>query len=266
MAPESRLRILLAEDNPINQKVTLRMLERLGYRADIANNGQEAVDALKQEPYDVILMDMMMPHMDGLEATRHIVAHWPKEERPFIVAVTANVMPGDKERCLNAGMDDYLPKPLRMQSLKTVLDACVPLQTEPSPVLKAAVLPQSPVAAIDGDALNELREMLGPDDPALLHELMVDFLDDAVRLMDVITTSVASGEASKMERAAHTLKSSSAMFGAMAFSDQCKALEYLGKANDLTDVPGKVTQLKASFEHVEAELQGYMRQGQRQAA
>lgn len=266
MVSASRLRILLAEDNPINQKVTIRMLQRIGYEADIANNGQEAVDALKRQPYDVILMDMMMPQMDGLEATRHIVAHWKPAERPFIVAVTANVMPGDRERCLEAGMNDYLPKPLRMQSLKAVLDKCGPLATDRPPIMKAAVLPTQKRAAIDKQILQELGDMLGPEDPSLLHELIVDFLEDAVRLIDTMQHSTAVGDVQRMERAAHTLKSSSAMFGAMDLSAQCKALEFLGKAGDLTHAPAKIQKLRDTFMDVEGELKSHISSAHRQAA
>ena len=115
------MRILLAEDNAINQKVALRMLERIGYEADVAANGLEAIEALSRRSYDVILMDVQMPEMDGEEATRHIISEWPPAERPYIIAMTANALRGDEERYLAAGMDDYLSKPVRLADLTAVL-------------------------------------------------------------------------------------------------------------------------------------------------
>jgi CheY-like chemotaxis protein len=126
MAAEHPLRILLAEDNAVNQKLALRLLSQMGYRADVAANGLEAIQAVERQQYDVILMDVQMPEMDGLEATRHICARWPRPrrlggERPRIIAMTANAMQGDREMCLEAGMDDYLAKPIRVDELKAAL-------------------------------------------------------------------------------------------------------------------------------------------------
>src|SRR3989440_2818595 len=116
------LRILLAEDNTVNQKLALRQLERMGYRADVAANGLEVLEALQRQSYDLILMDVQMPDMDGLEASRVIHEGWPTEERPRIVAMTANAMQGDREECLAAGMDDYLTKPFQVKALQEALE------------------------------------------------------------------------------------------------------------------------------------------------
>ena len=122
MAGRHPLRILLAEDNVVNQKLALRILQQLGYRADLASNGLEAVESLERQRYDVVLMDVQMPEMDGLEATRRICARWPQGERPRIVAMTANAMQGDRDLCLGAGMDDYLTKPIRVERLVEALN------------------------------------------------------------------------------------------------------------------------------------------------
>jgi PAS domain S-box-containing protein len=118
------LRILLAEDNIVNQKVALRLLERLGYRADVAVNGLEVLAALTRQPYDVVLMDMQMPEMDGLDATRRICEQWPAAQRPRIIAMTANAMREDRETCLQAGMDDYVCKPIHVDALQAALARC----------------------------------------------------------------------------------------------------------------------------------------------
>jgi GAF domain-containing protein/CheY-like chemotaxis protein len=121
MARRHPLRILLAEDIVVNQKIALRMLEQMGYRADVASNGIEAVESVERQAYDVVLMDMQMPEMDGLEAARTICARWPASKRPTLVAMTANAMQGDREMCLAAGMDDYISKPIRTDELVRAL-------------------------------------------------------------------------------------------------------------------------------------------------
>ena len=124
----SSLRILLAEDNAMNQKVALRLLERLGYRADVASNGLEALAALERQPYDVVLMDVQMPELDGLDASRRICERWPQESRPHIIAMTANALPEDREACFAAGMNDYVAKPIRADELAAALKRAPPLR------------------------------------------------------------------------------------------------------------------------------------------
>jgi GAF domain-containing protein/CheY-like chemotaxis protein len=125
MAARHPLRILLAEDNVVNQKLALRLLQQMGYRADLASNGVEAIECAERQPYDVVLMDVQMPEMDGLEASRRIVARWPNGGRPRIIAMTANAMQGDREECLAAGMDDYVTKPIRVDALVEALNQAV---------------------------------------------------------------------------------------------------------------------------------------------
>ena len=134
MGQRQPLRILLAEDNAVNQKLALRMLERMGYRADVAGNGLEAIEALQRQPYDVVLMDVQMPEMDGLEATRCIRQSSPEDlsagKQPRIIAMTASAMQEDKDACRAAGMDDYVSKPVRVNELVEVLNKCRPATRE----------------------------------------------------------------------------------------------------------------------------------------
>jgi CheY-like chemotaxis protein len=121
LAERHPLRILLAEDNVVNQKLALRLLQQMGYRADVASNGIEAIESIERQTYDLVLMDVQMPEMDGLEASRRITAKYKPGERPRIVAMTANAMQGDREECLAAGMDDYVTKPIRVDALVEAL-------------------------------------------------------------------------------------------------------------------------------------------------
>jgi CheY-like chemotaxis protein len=126
----SDLRILLVEDNLINQKVAKKMLKKLGYDADLAINGKEAIQALESRPYQIVFMDIQMPEMDGLEATRIIRKRWQIAEQPHIVALTAYGLEYSKELCLSAGMDDYLSKPVRVEELRAAIDCCVYLKSK----------------------------------------------------------------------------------------------------------------------------------------
>src|SRR5919201_2428566 len=165
----SALRILLAEDNAMNQKVALRLLERLGYRADVANNGLEAIQALERQPYDVVLMDVQMPELDGLDASRRICERWPAESRPHIIAMTANAMPEDREACFAAGMHDYVAKPIRADELEEALRRAKPLQRNDG------VSSNEVGISFDATALENLRELGGDD---FLAEVIDAFIAD----------------------------------------------------------------------------------------
>ena len=134
----SSLRILLAEDNAVNQKVALRLLDQLGYRADVASDGLEALEALERQPYDVVLMDVQMPELDGLDASRRICERWPADVRPRIIAMTANAMPEDREACFAAGMDDYVAKPIRPNELAKALSRARTLEDTGTPRAQGA--------------------------------------------------------------------------------------------------------------------------------
>ena len=155
----SSLRILLAEDNAVNQKVALRLLDQLGYRADVASNGLEALEALERQPYDVVLMDVQMPELDGLDASRRICERWPAEVRPRIIAMTANAMPEDREACFAAGMDDYVAKPIRPDELAEALSRARPLGDTRTASAEGAG------ASLDASAIESLRELGGEELP-----------------------------------------------------------------------------------------------------
>src|SRR5207244_975539 len=193
--PPSALRILLAEDNPMNQKVALRLLERLGYTATVAGNGLEALAALERQPYDVVLMDVQMPELDGLDATRRIRERWPAETGPRIVAMTANALPEDREACFAAGMDDYVAKPIRTEELARALKRVPRIATPEGDAQNADV-------DLDAAAIRNLRDLGGDE---FLAEVVDAFLADAPELMATLRRSLDDGNAEELRRAAHTL-------------------------------------------------------------
>jgi signal transduction histidine kinase/CheY-like chemotaxis protein/HPt (histidine-containing phosphotransfer) domain-containing protein len=240
------LRILLAEDHPLNQRVALRMLERLGYRADVAANGREVLERLVREPYDVVLMDVQMPEMNGLDASRAICARWPVSERPRIIAMTAEAVEGDRQTCLAAGMDDYVVKPVSLAQLRRALGQCCP-RTD-----RTSDKPQPRDDVVDRGVLRQLGEELGGAEA--LHEVIQTFLRGAPELLATLRDAAGQGDTIGIERAAHTLKSSSAMVGAFALSSRCAELERLSRTEPIEAIRSRVADIRALYEAARAAL------------
>ncbi len=248
------LHILLAEDNATNQKLALRLLERMGYRADAVANGLEAVDALKRQTYDVVLMDVQMPEMDGLEATRHIRRELPDARQPRVIAMTANAMQGDREMCLAAGMNDYVSKPIRVEELVSALSKSRPLEVR-QPTVDQPITASSPTepADLDPAALDELLSMLGGEFDYLV-ELIDSFLEDVPQLLAELEYSLENGDAAGVRRVAHSLKSNGADLGATDFFSLCKELEMMGKEGMIDDAGDLVAQIVTEYERVKEAL------------
>ena len=249
LAEKHPLRILLADDNPTNQKLGLLVLKRLGYRADVAGNGLEVIEALERQTYDVVLMDIEMPEMDGVEATQLIKAQFPPEKCPRIVAVTANAMAGDRERFLDAGMDDYISKPIRVEALVDALTAVgkkAPAETE-----------RENAGAIDTSSLDNLLEVVGGDREALV-ELTESFLANGPDLLNQLRSSVGNEDVAGFRRAAHTLKSSATDFGATALADLCAGLEAAAKTDGRIGTEDEVSRVSALYVEVDAALRDQM--------
>jgi CheY-like chemotaxis protein/HPt (histidine-containing phosphotransfer) domain-containing protein len=239
------LRILLAEDNSMNQKVALRLLERLGYGADVVSNGLEALEAVERQSYDVVLMDVQMPELDGLDASRQICERRPPSSRPRIIAMTANAMPEDREACLAAGMDDYLAKPIRADELAEALRRVKPLPRG------GEVSFENGGVTVDAAALENLRELGGDD---FLDEVIDTFIADAPTLTATLGASLAAQDADELRRAAHTLKSNGATLGAAGFSELCRALEQRAKSGRLEDASELVVRIEQEYRALEEAL------------
>ncbi|MBI2767682.1 MAG: GAF domain-containing protein [Chloroflexi bacterium] len=236
------LRILLAEDNSVNQQLATLILEGMGYRADIAGNGIEAIELLASHPYDVILMDVQMPEMDGLEATRRICARWPRSERPHIIAMTANAMQGDREACIAAGMDDYLSKPIRVDELASAL-----LRT-PRGTSRPANAPPAPGPAtmLEAGAVARLRSLTGSR-PGALAAFVDTFIGNASALVAQMQTP---DDLAIIQRAAHTLKSNAATFGATELEERCRLLESALREGATSGVEAMVDTVQRALEAV----------------
>ncbi len=280
------LRILLAEDNVVNQKVALRLLEKLGYHADIACNGLEAFHALLWQSFDVILMDVHMPEMDGVEATKRIRAEIPAEQQPWVIALTAYALQGNREWLMEAVMDDYLSKPVRIEDLETALQKVNPItycrprigdraqgigdgqqgigdgqqgigdgaqsQDEPCFTEKEATMQQHD-SSIDEETLAGLAEML--DDDEGFHELLGLYLDDTPRLLATMWSSMQHQSFDDFTRAAHSLKSSSAQVGALNLSAYSAELERMGKMHQGEEaMSNMLVQAEGEYGRVQAAL------------
>jgi CheY-like chemotaxis protein/HPt (histidine-containing phosphotransfer) domain-containing protein len=279
------LRILLVDDNGTNQKVGLRLLERLGYRADLAVNGLEALEQLQRQPaerrYHVVLMDVQMPVMDGLEATRRIRREMPAQAQPYIVAMTANALAEEQAACRHARMDDFVGKPIRVQSLIDALERAAAAQgveeitspladddcfwpnqadslAQPTPQLLPAPDTEA-TSIISSAALERLQGMMGGD-PAIVLELLDGFFEEAPQLIDKMQESLQRGDMETLHRAAHTLKPNAAAFGALQLRDYSKALEEMAKGGTLTGADELLRNIEQEYERVATALQQFRKE------
>ncbi|HSH05615.1 MAG TPA: response regulator [Anaerolineae bacterium] len=296
MAAQYPLQILLAEDNTINQKLAQLVLERLGYTTDTVANGLEAIVALKRRPYDIILMDIQMPEMDGLTATRRIRQDQTIQRQPYIIAITANAMQGDRDDCLAAGMDNYISKPFQAETLIHALEegyrhkqnidpsAPTPSPTPPkqqlSPLPPIPDSPQTPAPTnttppppstesnyseenmpptdtnlIDPAALNNMRTLLGPQADMMLPILVGKYYEEAPKLMDAIRQHHTTNQPAELRRAAHTLKSNSANFGASRVATIAKQMESDARDEKLDNILTLLAEAETEFEKAKTALQ-----------
>ena len=254
-AEQKNLRILLAEDNPVNRKLAKTLLEKHGYTVLIAENGHEVLDVLDRESVDIVLMDVQMPLMDGLEATRAIRAQEANTGgRLRIIALTAHAMKGDRERCLGAGADDYLTKPIRTNDLLAAIDRMCETAAEASEII-AVSAPLAQERAIDLDAALERVE----GDRGLLEEIATLFAEESAKNLREIREARDAGDAALLERLAHTMKGASANIGAVRVSRAALALEQLARTGQLAHARSKVLVLESEIDMLRPAIESLLK-------
>lgn len=260
-ATSAGMKILLAEDNIINQKVAVRMFERLGHRVDVVANGLEAVEALSRIPYDMVFMDCQMPEMDGFQTTREIRGREASDKgrvasdgravrRVPVIAMTANAMQGDREACLRAGMDDYVAKPITSESLAAVFERWRRLTTRTDSSGGTSLS----ASAIDPLVFEGLRVLSDDDDPHFLARLLGHFLADTPTRLTTLGTACRKGRAEDVQRIAHSLQGSASNLGALGLARICNQV-ILAAREGLEAVPTLLADLELEFQRVRGELE-----------
>jgi CheY-like chemotaxis protein len=264
--PDGRLqgRILLAEDNTVNQALARAMLGNLGLTVDIANNGVEALVLAERQEYDLVLMDCRMPVMDGYDATATLrEREQGTGKRLPIVALTANAMEDGRQKCLAAGMDDYLAKPYRRDQLETMLrrwlspasDTAADQAQAQAPAVAVA---SAPTAAINTAFLAQMRELDPTGSMGLVRKVLLAYLESSATLQERLDAALAAGDAEELRRSAHTLKSSSANVGAEALSALYKELEACGRGARLDEARGLAPRVGQEYAQAIRELRALL--------
>ncbi len=257
------VRILVAEDSPVNREVAVGMLEILGYQVEMAENGRQALELAGRSHFDLVLMDCQMPEMDGLTATAEIRRRESSfgERRHTIIALTANAMQGDREQCLAAGMDDYLTKPYTQMQLQTVVQKWLNKQAPqqpPAPVSSAkpashgvsaqTAADSAPAApSMDPKALDGIRALQRPNRPDVLASVLRKYLDNSRDSVDALQNAIRANDPAGLQAVAHRLKSSSAQLGALAVAARCKELEAMGAQKNLIEADRIWAELQSEY-------------------
>jgi CheY-like chemotaxis protein/HPt (histidine-containing phosphotransfer) domain-containing protein len=245
LAKRCPLSILVADDFDMNQKLVARILQGFGYDAQFANNGVEAIQQLEKKRFDLVFLDVQMPEMDGYETARTVRARWSNSERPRLIAMTANALRGDREKCLEAGMDEFISKPVQIGEIRKALQQSA---TQRPPV--DAIASNGP-ATIDCPRLDQ---MFGGDSSAAI-SFLHDYVKETTGLLQQLRTAVQSGNASEVELLAHRSKGASANFGILAMLDPTARLEAAAESGNLTTAEKLLTDIETAFRSVESAVQ-----------
>jgi CheY-like chemotaxis protein len=276
LAQRLPLRILLCDDNMVNQKVAVRLLQQMGYQPGLAANGREALNAIDRQPYDLVFMDVMMPEMGGLEATGEIRkrqqnrAQHPHYKNPIIiVAMTANAMQGDREKCLAAGMDDYIAKPVRLEDIRGIVErwgalAAANHETEPAQSALTHQEPATParpaVAAPSEDDPVDMGRLLDFTDGTVenLRELVVLYLDQTTEQLGKLQAAIEAQDAPEVRRIAHSCAGASATCGMRHLVPLLRELEHQGLENQLGASPEVFVRASHEFAAIRSFLEHYL--------
>lgn len=236
LSEPKRLKILLAEDNNINQMVASRMIERLGYKADIVSNGKEAVEAASNIDYDIIFMDILMPEMDGIEACNVIKGQLNKENKPVIIAMTANAMAGDEENYIKAGMDDYLSKPVNLEDLKRILDKwSKQIISRKNQKLLSDLNKEIELKYIKEKNISFLNEITSETDLEFFKEMLDVYLKEIPKNLEHIKEAILANSADQLKFYLHKLKGTYLTLGIEILSDYFKILGEAASENKIND-------------------------------
>jgi CheY-like chemotaxis protein/nitrogen-specific signal transduction histidine kinase len=267
------LRVLLCDDNVINQKVALRLMQQMGYKADVAVNGVECLQAIERLPYDIIFMDVQMPEMDGLEATRQIRERQknPGASGNFkpniaIVAMTANAMQGDRDKCINAGMDDYLSKPIRPEDIRKILElwgpkvAAVPVPPAQTPAPAAAPARAAAPATVPLPPPVDMERLLdfANGDPANLRELVELYIQQTSKQLVQLTSAIGDKNGDSVKRLAHSCSGASSTCGMGGMVPLLRELERQGAEGLQPNAPQLATEVTREFDRIQSFLTDYL--------
>ncbi|MDJ0714881.1 MAG: response regulator [Prochloraceae cyanobacterium] len=271
LAQKLPLRVLLAEDVPVNQKVFLNMLRRLGYRADTASNGVEVLQALRRQTYDVIFTDIQMPEMDGLEVTRRIRKQQGSLISPWIIAMTAHAMKSHRQQCLDAGMNDYISKPVRLEDIVEALQGyqqflktnnrSVPQEQNNLKPQKNQNINKAPV--LDYKVLENIREIAEDDADELLSDIIKTYIENAPERLSAIAYAIKKDNPTDLSDSAHAFSSVSGTMGAMGLNKICKSLEAIGDAGTTNGAKTLLYKLEIESQQVIAALQEELKKMER---
>ncbi|MCX7867903.1 MAG: response regulator [Limisphaera sp.] len=264
------MRVLLCEDNLINQKVALRLLQQLGYKADVAQNGLEALAALEREPYDLVFMDLQMPEMDGLAATQAIRERQNAPQPPphfnrriVIVAMTASAMQSDRDRCLAAGMDDYLAKPIRPEDVRQVVERWGPVFQAAAAPAAAAPAQSNPGSTPSEEPAVDMKRLLefAEGDMDNLRELVSLYLQQTTQQLNQLRAAVSAGNAAEVRRVAHSCAGASATCGMRRITPLLRRMEARAEAGDLSELPQLLAQAEHEFQQIQSQVQPWLEPG-----
>ena len=254
------LRILLAEDNPINQEVMSLMLEKIGYSPEVVSDGLQVMEALRKTSYDLILMDVEMPQMDGITATRRICEEWEPGKRPYIIALTAYATMEDRKKCLAAGMNNYLVKPITAQTLRQTLQRVGMEQASTKVAVeedKGDNLPKRKQGqqVLDPSVLDSILRMGSGKANKIILRVIESYLEDTPERIEAIVGAIAAEDPTALRQSAHALRSSSVTIGAQYLSHLCQELENLGHSGTTAGAKEKLDQVQAEYELVKIAME-----------
>ncbi len=245
LARQIPLHILIAEDNQINQKLAQNIFEGLGYRPTMVSNGLQVIDQLKKAEFDLIFMDVQMPEMDGFEATRFIIHKLKPAKKPIIVAMTAFALEGDKEKCIEAGMNDYISKPFMIEEIVDIIRKWFGKESEQKPVVEMKITEAKSI--LNRSTIDRLKEMTRGTDTSFFRKVLQMFVDQGDDLIVEISDALAAGDILKVGSLAHKLKGSSLNLGADALAETCKIIELKARSNDGSGMEDLIHKLTGEF-------------------